>query len=184
MSKYSTWEHPFAPLDPMIARVAEAWFGIEGIEAEGGYPVGLLVGEQPGAASNPRLPLWPYPPRSAGGRLHAMSGMPVRDYLMRLARVNMARRPVRSWDARQAQGRAYALAGQLSGTGARVVIVGARARDAFEVPAWFTSWTIADPRVEVVAIPHTSGRNREYNDPAIVARTREAVRWAARWDES
>lgn len=184
MSTYSTWEDPFRPLDPVIARVAENWFEVAGLEAEGGYPLGLLVGEQPGSSSNHGLPLWPYPPRSAGGRLHAMSGIPVRDYLLRLARVNLAHRPVSKWDAAGARGRAYALVATMAGTGARAVLCGARVRDAFEVPAWFTSWTVSAPHgsdlcFEVVAIPHPSGRNREYDNPATVARAREVIRWAA-----
>lgn len=109
--RYSTWERPFAPLNPVVARIAEAWFDdAEGLEALGGYPVGLLVGEQPGPTSNPKLPLWPFPPRSAGGRLHAMSG--------------------------------------------------------------------------VTAIPHPSGRCREYDDATARHRAGEALCWAAHVEES
>lgn len=183
MSRYSTWEDPFRPLDPIVASVAEAWFKVDGIEAEGGYPVGLLVGEQPGPRSNPRLPLWPYPPRSAGGRLHAMSGLPIREYLLRLARVNILRQPGR-WDAHDAANRVRRLVTDLP-SGARVVLVGARARDAVmgHPPGpwpWFDRQPLAN--LEMVAIPHPSGINQAYNDPAVVARAREAVRWAARWE--
>lgn len=184
MSAYSTWEDPFRPLSPMIARVAEAWFDVEGIEAEGGYPVGLLVGEQPGLSSNPKLPLWPYPPRSAGGRLHTMSGIPVRDYLLRLARVNLARRPVAKWDTHAADLRLAAILERVPDAG-RVVLCGARARNAWCPPAPGREWfhLFATVRgIQVVAIPHPSGRSREYGDPATVARAQEAVRWAAGWE--
>lgn len=190
-NRFSSWERPWAPLDPRMARIAEAWFALpDGWEerATTEQPRGLLVGEQPGAASNPRLPLWPYPENSAGGRLRRMSCVPHAEYLVRLARVNLARRPTGRWDPEGAQGRAYALACGLAGTGCRVVACGARARDAFGAPSWFERWTVVAPyrsgrQLEVVAIPHPSGRNHEYNHAATRSRAGQVVRWAAGLEE-
>jgi uracil-DNA glycosylase len=73
--------------------------------------------------------------------------------------------------------------------GARVVLVGARALDAYNDVFgegvrldWFgrEGWSArVGHMVSVTAIPHPSGRNPMYNDPATVAAARRAVRWAA-----
>jgi hypothetical protein len=192
--EHSTWAHPFAPLDPMIARVAEYWLDLPCGSEERlctTMPVGLLIGEQPGPTNNPAVPLWPYPPRSAGGRLHAMSGIPMADYLAMLARVNIALQPVARWNRTAARDRVVTLLDDLP-DGARVVLVGARALDAYNDVFgqgvrldWFgrEGWSIKGLTttrvIAVTAVPHPSGRNPMYNDPATVAAARRAVRWAA-----
>lgn len=184
LAAVSTWDRPFAPMGPTAARVAAYWFRLnaewERVAATR-QPVGLLVGEQPPPAGNPALPLWPYPATSAGGRLRAMSGVPAGEYLMRLARVNLSRRPVATWDTSRARHRAHQLLATLP-DGARVVLCGARARDAAlgQVP-WFEAAVLPATRghVVAVAIPHPSGRAREYNDPDNRDRAGQAVRWAA-----
>lgn len=196
VSGYSTWDQPFAPMDPVHARVAVTWFDLHEDHTERlstTMPVGLLVGEQPGPASNTQLPLWPFPPGSAGGRLQAMSGIPVGDYLERLARVNIARMPVARWGRDAAMSRMITLLDGLP-DGARVVLVGARARDAYNdvfgqgvLLDWFgrEGWSArAGHMIGVTAIPHPSGRNPEYNDPAVVARARQAVREAAGMEDA
>lgn len=191
MTKYSTWERPWGPLNHEVA-VTAAWL----FELPDGWveraqtttPVGLLVGEQPGPSSNPRLPMWPYPPNSAGGRLHRMSGMDVGDYLLRLARVNLARRPVARWDPARAADRLGLVLDGLP-DGARVVLCGARAKDALcswlgvpgpTCPLPFTApvlWRGRD--VKIVGVPHPSGRCQDYNDPAVREAAGRVVRWAA-----
>jgi hypothetical protein len=182
MTEYSTWEKPLAPIDPTALTVAQWWFRLDvDDEAFQQPPLGLLIGEQPGPSSNGRLPLWPHPPKSAGGRLHAMSGMPVRDYLLRLARVNMERKAVVEWDPGSMRARAYQLLMSLP-PDARVVLCGARARDAFTMPrGWFHTVTMDVSNIKVVAIPHPSGRCLEYNDPSVVESARQAIQWAAGW---
>jgi len=183
VTAYSTWERPFAPLEPRLCTVANGWFGTELDDERPPVPAGLLVGEQPAPGGRPELPLWPWPERSAGRRLLAMSGLSAGDYLARLARVNMARRPVARWSAKQAEHRAHQLLATLP-DGARVVLLGARARDA--VPAlarlgWFEPALLRVTRghAVIVSVPHPSGRNREYNDPANRDRAGSVVRWAA-----
>jgi hypothetical protein len=199
VSATSTWGRPFAPIGHEVAAAAEWLFNLEDGWAEQAMtttPVGLLVGEQPGPSSNPRLPLWPYPPGSAGDRLHRMSDIPVVLYLTRLARVNLSLKPVARWNDVWATRRLTGLMEALP-HGARMVLVGSKARDAY-YPArspglpsgfkWFERrlWNACpgDPcYVTVTAIPHPSARNPVYNDPATVAAARRAVRWAAGLDE-
>lgn len=197
LTGYSTWDQPFAPMDPVIARIAEYWFELADCDWEERLsttmPVGLLIGEQPGPASNHKLPLWPHPASSTGGRLQAMSDIPVGEYLLRLARVNIARMPVARWNREAARCRLITLLDDLPDD-ARVVLVGARARDAyndvfgrgvlldlFGREGWQTP---AARLVAVTAIPHPSGRNPEYKDPAVVAAARQAVRWAAGMEDA
>lgn len=187
MSEYSTWDRPLAPLDPVLARAAETWFDLpcgSGERLSTEAPVGLLVGEQPGPRSNHRLPLWPYPARSAGGRLHAMSGVPMVEYLARLARVNLAAQPRKGWDHRRARFDLHAMLNDLP-PDARVVLCGQRAMDAYEegYPGARRQFLVLGGSVWIQGVPHPSGRCREYNDPATVAATREAVRWAADWEQ-
>jgi hypothetical protein len=176
----SSWEAPFGPIHPTVATVAEYWFEdiLPGWSESAVFvqPAGLLVGEAPGPGHNPRLPLWPHPPHMSGGRLHAITGIATGDYLTRLARVNLARQPVARWRLDAARDRALSIMSQRP-PHVRVVAVGARARDAFDLPGWF------EVTGDYVAIPHPSGRNLEYNDPATVAAARRAVRWAAGIEE-
>jgi len=180
MSAYSTWERPMAPVSPTVSAVARMWLHTT-LPEDMPAPVGLLVGEQPGTAHNAKLPLWPWPANSAGDRLMRMSGIPVADYLTRLARVNLALKPVAEWDSRAARDRALSLVATLP-VGTRVVACGAKARDAFGLPDWFHLQAMgAHPEAPaVVAIPHPSGRSRAYNDPGVKGAARWWIRWAAR----
>lgn len=204
VSGHSTHDRPLAPLDHEVAATAEWLFELPDGWAEQAsttMPVGLLIGEQPGPSSNPQLPLWPYPAGSAGGRLHRLSAMAVGEYLLRLARVNLARASVARWNNDQARARLHGLLSALpdrlpSGEGTRVVLVGDRARQAYlwlhgqgPMP-WFQRWCGnvgprpgQGPHIDIVSIPHTSGRNPAYRDPATVAAAGRAIRWAAGLEE-
>lgn len=190
--KYCTHEDPLWPMSHTMRVIAANWFEVPDIESgEWPRPVGLLVGEQPRPGGNPQLPLWPWPKNGSGGRLLAMSGMQLIDYFRLLARVNVSRQPVARWSANGARQRGlWLLRGLPDGT--RVVACGARARDALGVSDFFLLHPMytgmedmlqdggAGPRVEVVAIPHPSGRTREYNDPDNAKLARGWIRWAAR----
>lgn len=134
---------------PAVATLARMVFEVDVPAASD--PVGLLIGEQPGAGHNPRLPLWPYPPSSAGARLYRMSGMPIGRYLTRLARVNMAHRPVGKWDARRASDRLHMLAPRLAVRGSRGAL-----------------WRAGTQRLQP-----------DDRDPENVERARRILRWAA-----
>lgn len=166
-----------APMSPTVRAVA--WHFLDAkLPDDMPNPVGLLVGEQPGQKHNPKLPLWPWPKNSSGDRLMRMSGMDVVDYLTLLSRVNLALRPATTWDKEAARGRATHLLSTVP-NGTRIVLCGARARDAFDLQDWFQSTKYVLWDVEAVAIPHPSGRSREYNDLAVRDRATAAIRWAA-----
>lgn len=192
MTKYTTHAEPLWPMSGTMRVIAAHWFEDDEIEVgEWPRPVGLLVGEQPRPGGNSKLPLWPWPQNGSGGRLLAMSRMRLIDYFRLLARVNVSREPVARWNANGARERGLHLLRALP-DGTRVVACGARARDALGVPDFFRPQAMytgmedmfqdggAGPRVEVVAIPHPSGRTRDYNDPDNRKLAGSYVRWAAR----
>lgn len=150
---------------------------------------GLVVGMAPGPRTSASLPMFPHPAGSAGGRLMRMSEMPVEAYLGRLRRANLCRGAFRVAEARDRARELYLEHRAADGPRTRFVLCGKPVTDAFlEVfkedrrPAWFErrSWA----GVEYVAVPHPSGRCREYNAEEVRARAGAAVRWAARWEES
>jgi hypothetical protein len=141
-------------------------------------PFGVLVGEAPGPRTSSRLPLFPYPVNSAGGRLLRYSGMEVRDYLARLHRMNLFSELGR-WSAPAARERALTCASRIGALGIkRAVLLGAKVAAAFASD--FGLWDRATwGPLEVVVIPHPSGQNLIYNDSHEQRRAGVAVRWAA-----
>jgi len=152
----------------------------------------LLVGQAPGPNTDPTLPLFPVPRTSAGGRLQELMGLTRGEYLKTFERVNLLYEfPGRhkrddkfpmmlAWPAAQAMRPLLA--------GRTVVLVGRNVASAFELEAEFHEWVewpvrrpcllSRDPgTARVAVIPHPSGRNHWYNDPA----NREAARsfWEA-----
>lgn len=183
MSVGRTHENPFAPMGHVTARIAGMWFDLPedfAGRATSTQPIGLLVGEQPRPGGNPKLPLWPWPPNCAGARLHVMSGMPIDEYLIRLARTNISLQPVARWNATDARFRATRMMTSLP-DGARVIACGMKARNAFGLAEWFqmTPHDVDARRVEIASIPHPSGRNREYNFVPAMTEARLWIRWAA-----
>lgn len=179
--KYSTHDDPLWPMSHTIRVIAECWFEIPSLsDGEWPRPKGLLVGEQPRPGGNPKLPLWPWPAGGSGGRLFPMSRMRLLDFFVDLARVNVSKYPVARWSANQARSRGIWILDKMP-DGARVVARGARARDAFGVGEFFrkTEAVRNGVTVELVAIPHPSGRCREYNDPDNVRLAGSWIRWAA-----
>jgi hypothetical protein len=140
--------------------------------------VGAIIGEAPGGTDGRhRLPMFPLPPTSAGGRLMAMSELPPGVYLGRLARRNLFDRLPLRWSAKEARTRADALLEWIVGVGARrVVLCGTRVAAAFGVRM---SGALDIGGLPFRAIPHPSGRNRLYNDVGARALARDAIRWAA-----
>lgn len=151
-----------------------------------GPVTGLIVGEAPGPSGS--IPLFPWPPQSAGARLRKMSGMPVGAYLGRVRRVNLSLNP-HGWNATEATLEAFRirellaadLAWRRSSTSdaepLRVLLLGERVSAAFRVREPFVQTEQADHTY--VAIPHPSGRNRLYNDEKTRTAAGVAVRWCA-----
>lgn len=144
---------------------------------------GVIVGMAPGPRTSGSLPMFPFPPTSAGGRLMTYSAMPPAAYLGRLRRHNLCRHAFHAAEARATAITVYQTYRSLRHPRPRLVLCGRRVATAFDLGhlEWFRR--IDREGVEYVAIPHPSGRNYEYNDPATVARAGEAVRWAARWEQ-
>lgn len=141
----------------------------------------LLVGEANPYGDSPRRALWPYPPRSAGARLcRNILGLGVRDYLRKFDRVNLCSR---EWDAKLA---AETAAGLIL-TDQPKILMGAKVCRAFCVAFYaFTKLTPVAVRpipstLELVnvdcgalyIIPHPSGLNRFWNEPASIPMTRK-----------
>lgn len=146
---------------------------------------GMLIGEAPGPNTVARLPLFPVPNNSAGGRLLKYAGIDPSDWIGKLVRMNLCDGP---WsDRRAVAGRARAIAYLLDrsnyhdGEPLRVLLLGARVARTWACHGAFgyvdnVYWGIATLRV--AWIPHPSGRNLAYNDRRNQLRARRAVLWA------
>ncbi|HEY8924730.1 MAG TPA: hypothetical protein VIU64_10140 [Polyangia bacterium] len=171
----------------MAWRRGRALFGFSGAAPQ---PRGLLVGEAPGPNTDARLPLFPAPNNSAGGRLLKYADIGPADWLGKLVRMNLCDGP---WSARRAAaGRARALMYLVStenyynGEPLRVLLLGARVARAWGCVApaarhaGFGHTEMRDGALvlRVAWIPHPSGRNLLYNDRDNQLRARRAVLWA------
>lgn len=148
-----------------------------------GPPIAAIIGEAPGPNTSPKLPLFPLPPRSAGGRLIAYSRIAPAQYLGAFLRRNLFRTLPRAWDRADARINAERLMAELRLRGiTRVILLGTKVGAAFDVPdLWSHGHAMS---VELVTIPHPSGRCRVYNDVAAQRRAGAMLRWAARLRES
>ena len=163
---------------------ADAWkhYGLWGRPPA---PRGLLVGEAPGPNTDALLPLFPYPPNSAGGRLLKYADVDPADWLGKLVRMNLCDG---TWSARRAvAGRARALAFLLDRANyhhdepLRVLLLGARVARAWSCRGSFgyaEQYGWKGVGLRVAWIPHPSGRNLLYNDRRNQLRARRAVLWA------
>lgn len=140
----------------------------------------VLIGQAPGPNTDPRLPLFPEPSTSAGGRLLEIMGVPRAEYLALTERINLLNYyPGKwangdRWPLAEARIAAEAVAPLLAGR--CVVLVGRNVAQAFDNKADYHVWTTQQVRrrcpiarcpglAEFAVVPHTSGRNRWYNDP-------------------
>lgn len=160
-------------------------------------PRAVIVGEAPGRSTRDDCAMFPWPPGSAGWRLYGMSGYQTpANYLRHFDRVNLLQwtdaimsGAIRGWRGAAAREKAQRILhdlGKFDGDEVRLVLCGARVRDAFGVRAkWFTPVEVnvhpSVPRRWAVTVPHPSGRNRVLNDnPAARELTAAALAWAAR----
>lgn len=152
----------------------------------------LLIGQAPGPNTDPRLPLFPLPRTSGGGRLCQLMGLRNSRYLALTERINLLNRYPGKWQngdvwpLREARIAAESMQPLLAGR--RVVLVGRNVADAFDIRSPFHQWTTLQVRrrcpvsgcpglAEVAVVPHPSGRNHWYN--AEDRRAEARAFWAA-----
>jgi hypothetical protein len=144
---------------------------------------GVVIGEMPSRTSSGRLPLFPWPASSSGGRLLKLSGMDPGAFLGRLLFRNL--HPVRGdygvvEDRRAANEHRTWLADQGS---TRVLLLGARVASAFDLGGiWSRKGEVYDlnaVRLEYLSIGHPSRASLEYRDPQRRAAARTALLYVA-----
>ncbi len=136
----------------------------------------LLVGELNPYGADPRYALFPYPERSAGGRLcHKILQTHRADYLRRFDRVNLC---TGSWSLKEARLRAYTLwqERQQPGNDGKLILLGTKVAAAF---AHHLTGDFGRPfetvGAQVLVLPHPSGLCRLWNEPGAYERARDAV---------
>lgn len=176
MTVATGWGHPdCAHLSALERRLAGWHMRVDPATVRG--PIsGLLVGEAPGPRTSKKLPLFPYPTNSAGGRLLKMSGLGAGQYLGRLLRRNLMEAYDLAWDAEVAGQHALNIINEQP-AGRRVVLLGSRVGRAFGFADFYK---VAEVNGAVYCcIPHPSGRNLLYNDVNHRIAARAAIQWAA-----
>ncbi len=137
------------------------------------------IGESPGPRTG-REVLPPWPANGAGHRLITYAAISPATYERRFVRRNLFRRhvPAGEWPAAEARERATRLCAWLAARRiSRVVLLGRRVAVAFGLDgAW---QRIEELDVVLAAIPHPSGRCRDYNGEGARLVAGEIVRWAA-----
>lgn len=146
----------------------------------------LLIGQAPGANTDPALPLYPLPKTSAGGRLAEIMGLRPHEYFSAFERINLLHQfPGKhkrddKFPMRDAKIAARAIRPLLRGR--TVILVGRNVAQAFELDLDFHTWHLDFEQVgtetpglvqQIAVVPHTSGRNFWYNDPENMRAARE-----------
>jgi hypothetical protein len=129
----------------------------------------LICGEDNPAQDAPEHALFPHPPGCAGERLQEnIFGITRRTYLG-LWRINLC---ADKWSVKTARTTANALL-KKDLPWSTVILLGRKVADAADYPnPTFTVSLKYDGLLQIVSIPHPSGRNRAWNDPANIARVR------------
>jgi hypothetical protein len=142
-----------------------------------------LVGEAPGPRTRADCPFYPYPPQSAAGRLLAYLGWTRAQYLTTFARINLLSEwPGPSFPVGKARECVPHVVAALHPR--PMLLMGKGVAAAFGVsvipPLSLVKIPLAHRErgtvlAEVAIVPHTSGRNLWYNDPANRLAVREFV---------
>lgn len=156
-----------------------------------GLPRTWLIGESNPYGADPYYALYPLPPHASGGRLMRILGLDENAYLAAFERRNLL--IGNRWSAPAARRAAVALLGEVSGgqvepewsksttIGAgKLVLLGAKVAGAFGLdyrasllsPVRLLADGVLTP---VLVIPHPSGLNRAWADPALAPRVRASV---------
>ena len=136
-----------------------------------------MIGQAPGPKTSPNYPLFPFPPTSAGGKLHKLTGLSLEDYFKKYERTNLLRDfPGATpgggdrWPLQEARAAARALVPSLKGR--RVLFIGRNVSRAFMYGGGFEYFHLyyqEEDDFTFAIVPHTSGVSRFYNDPVNVA---------------
>lgn len=133
-------------------------------------PQVTLVGESNPYGGDDRFALYPAPDGCSGHRLCCLIlAMTRRAYLESFARVNLVRGKWNMKEAREA-------AGKLEG---RLILLGSKVCSAFDLcfnPFTQFSYVMIGRTVPGLILPHPSGRNLAWNDPANFRRAQDAVK--------
>jgi hypothetical protein len=142
-----------------------------------------LVGEAPGPRTRADCPFYPYPPSSAAGRLLTYLGWGRSKYLLTFARMNLlAEYPGELFPVTKARQCVPHVVAALYPR--PMLLMGKGVASAFGVGVLppLTMSTVTLPcagrgsvLAQVAIVPHTSGRNLWYNDPANRVAAREFI---------
>lgn len=133
----------------------------------------LLVGEDNPYSRDPRYALYPEPEHSAGGRLcQLIMRLSVKEYIRGFDRVNLC---AEKWSMREAKDHADRIMTNAILNNWKVVLLGAKVTEAFKFDFKpFSSLRYLD-RVEIVILPHPSGRCRAWNEPGALDRAHDML---------
>lgn len=137
----------------------------------------LIVGEAPSSRGNGVVL-----GELVGRRLAEAGGISLDDYLERTDRVNLFQRPLARWDRVGARFHASLVAIDRT---RRVILLGRRVAAAFslahlDVLRWYGPATTRLAARSLAIVPHPSGRNRWWNDPANRIQAERFLRTALR----
>lgn len=144
-------------------------------------PVGLVIGECPGANTDSRMPMFPHPPSSAAGRLMQFGGLTPTEYLSRLERVNQCELV---WNSHEATSRRRLILEWLdeqtaTGPEIRVLLLGRRVQSVWGVKSESGFGVQMAHGRRVAFVMHPSGLSRVYNDELNRQIAGSYLRWCA-----
>jgi len=149
----------------------------------------IVIGESPGPKGEARLPLFPYPAKSAGYRLAQMTGLARAGYLEHFRRLNLVpSHRGAAWPVAAARDAADNLAGGGLLGGYHVLLLGAKvwrafggASKDFSYCRWYQRYgRLWSPGYYIAVIPHPSGRNLLYNKSSVRQHVESFLRALAR----
>lgn len=139
----------------------------------------LLVGEDNPLSMDPRYALYHEPRGCAGHRLQSrILGVLARQTYLPIWRTNLC---AGGWDAQAADGRAESLA-RAGAPWRTIVLLGSRVAGAFDraTRIRLRPFEVAPfGQIALISLPHPSGRNPAWNDPARIALARSILHRSA-----
>lgn len=134
----------------------------------------ILIGEANPYGSAPEYALYPYPERSAGGRLcRVIMGLDPHDYIRRFDRRNLC---PQEWSMRVAREAAEQL--MSTSAGRTIVLLGSKVCSAFDVSFEPNNILNNLGSSRFVILPHPSGLCRLWNQPGVMAGAHAVLREA------